>query len=157
MQTVSHCENETIDLGRRVGCLIDQPMLIFLSGTLGAGKTRFVQGLASGLDIDPRQITSPTFTLMVPHVGRLTLVHVDAYRIDDPRHADQLGLDDWLASGCVMVVEWPERILTSLPTPDLTVRLELIGAEQRRITIVTHSPTGDLIAGQSGRLSIGSH
>jgi tRNA threonylcarbamoyladenosine biosynthesis protein TsaE len=84
-----------------------------LHGDLGAGKTTFVQGLAEGLGIcEP--VVSPTFTLCRiyarPAPGGRSLVHLDAYRLEDPRQAEALLLEDFLESPYCLAVEWPERI-----------------------------------------------
>jgi tRNA threonylcarbamoyladenosine biosynthesis protein TsaE len=83
---------------------------VLLSGDLGAGKTAFVRGLASGLGIDPAEVSSPTFTLVQEYRGgRLLLHHVDLYRLG-PVEADDLGLDELAVSGGVTAVEWPDRL-----------------------------------------------
>ena len=77
-----------------------------------------------------------------PHTGRLTLLHVDAYRINDLDEADQLGIDDWLASGCVLLIEWAERIEQVLPQPDISIAIEHAGETARKLTISVHSKMG---------------
>lgn len=131
----SQSESETFVFGERLGKSIEGSLLIFLNGTLGAGKTRLVQAIASGLDIEPETVNSPTFTIMTPHEGRITLVHVDAYRINDLDEAEQLGLDDWIAEGCVMAIEWSERIAKVLPRPDLIIEIEQLEEHQRAFTL----------------------
>ena len=101
------------------------------------------QAIAAGLDIDPDTVNSPTFTIMVPHTGRLTLLHVDAYRIKDLDEADQLGIDDWVASGCVLLVEWAERIEDILQTPDLKIKIEHATDVQRQFNITANTPLGE--------------
>jgi tRNA threonylcarbamoyladenosine biosynthesis protein TsaE len=124
------------------GEALDEPMLIYLSGTLGAGKTRFVQAVAAGLGIDPGTVQSPTFTLMTPHTGRRTLVHVDAYRINDIDEVQQLGLDDWIQAGSIMMVEWAERIQSALPEPDLQVQIEHVNQTTRRFELCAETEIG---------------
>ena len=141
----SNSESETFEFGQKVGREIAEPVTIFLSGTLGAGKTRFVQALASGLEIDPATVNSPTFTIMVPHTGRLTLLHVDAYRIKDLDEAEQLGIDDWVEDGCVLVVEWAEKIEAILPVPDLIIQIQQIGESSRLFEIETKTDSGAVI------------
>ena len=80
------------------------------SGALGAGKTAFVRGLARGLDIDPDEVSSPTFTLLHEYGGgRLRLFHADLYRLGQGGAAD-LGLDDTRVREGVLAVEWPDRL-----------------------------------------------
>ncbi len=143
IEILSKNEEQTRTLGSQLGRAIQQPCIIFLEGTLGAGKTRLSQAIAAGLDIDPDTVNSPTFTIMVPHTGRLTLLHVDAYRIKDLDEADQLGIDDWVASGCVLLVEWAERIEDILPTPDLKIKIEHETDVQRQFNITANTPLGE--------------
>ena len=83
--------------------------VVLLSGDLGAGKTAFVRGLAAGLGIDPGEVSSPTFTLVQEYRGgRLTLYHVDLYRLQ-PEEVDDLGLDELTEAG-VTAIEWPDRL-----------------------------------------------
>ena len=105
---------------RLAGCLADGDLVV-LTGDLGAGKTCFTQGLARGLDIDG-PITSPTFTLVSEHRGRLALHHLDVYRLDHPDEALDLDLPELLERG-VTVIEWGERIAAVLPDDRLTVEL----------------------------------
>ena len=84
--------------------------VLLLSGALGAGKTAFVRGLARGLDIDPDEVSSPTFTLLHEYGGgRLRLFHADLYRLG-PGGAADLGLDDTRVQEGVLAVEWPDRL-----------------------------------------------
>lgn len=108
-----------VDLGRRAN-----PGVIVLEGTLGAGKTTFVKGLAEGLGFRaaPREAGSPTFVLAREYPGRLPLVHIDLYRLDSI--GPETG--DWLAETCdreaVVAVEWGERASAWLPKDHLRVR-----------------------------------
>jgi len=86
---------ETIDLGRRLGQLIDRPLVIALTGDLGAGKTALVKGIAEGLGVPPEcPVTSPTFTLVNEYDGRLRLFHVDLYRLAGSGDVADIGLED---------------------------------------------------------------
>jgi tRNA threonylcarbamoyladenosine biosynthesis protein TsaE len=95
--------------------------LILLTGDLGAGKTCFVQGFGEALGVTDR-ITSPTFTLISIHHGRLRLNHLDVYRLDDPLQILDLDLPE-LAEHGVTVIEWGEKIGPALPPDRLTVEL----------------------------------
>jgi len=108
--------------------------ILLLSGNLGAGKTAFVRGLAEGLGIDPREVSSPTFTLVHEYRGgRLTLYHVDLYRLDRAA-TDDLGLDELGVDDGVLAIEWPDRLTHSLAGAT-TVRIEIVDDTTRRISI----------------------
>jgi len=122
---------ETEALARRVGSALRGGEIILLEGPLGAGKTCFTRGLASGAGFDPEDISSPTFALMHVVSGRehpsRTLVHVDAYRLRDPAELDDLGWDAWLGHPCaITVIEWASRLSGALGEHErlITVTLE---------------------------------
>jgi tRNA threonylcarbamoyladenosine biosynthesis protein TsaE len=113
--------------------------VVALYGELGAGKTSFVQGLARGLGVPAeRRVGSPSFTLVNEHAGRLPLYHVDLYRIADERELDEIGLEEYLASGGVTVVEWFDRCPGAIPAARLDVRIEVSGARSRRLQARAH-------------------
>jgi len=108
--------------------------VILLSGDLGAGKTAFVRGLAEGLGIDPLEVSSPTFTLIQEYRGgRLTLYHIDLYRLS-PREVDDLGLDDLTSDGGIVAVEWPDR-WSRPPADAVAVAIRSTGEATREIAI----------------------
>lgn len=132
---VTTSEEETRFVASRLASDLPPGAVILLSGDLGAGKTVFVRGLASGLGIDPDEVTSPTFTLVHEYRGgRLPLVHVDLYRLDRAELED-IGLDTELAASGVLAVEWAER-LTRKPADSIAVTIADRGGEGRTITIV---------------------
>lgn len=98
---------------------VGRPLLVELSGPIGAGKTTLAQGIGAGLGIAER-ITSPTFALVHEHVsstGGPAFVHADLYRIEGDGAVRELALDEWLESGAIVAVEWPERAGNSLSEP----------------------------------------
>ncbi|MEZ4598661.1 MAG: tRNA (adenosine(37)-N6)-threonylcarbamoyltransferase complex ATPase subunit type 1 TsaE [Syntrophotaleaceae bacterium] len=102
--------DETRLLGRCLGEAIGQPMVVLLTGDLGAGKTCFAQGLARGLEVPEQEaIVSPTYTLMNPYQGRLALFHFDLYRLPENEDLAGLGFEEYLPGAGVAVVEWAER------------------------------------------------
>ena len=130
----THSESETAAVGRDLGVMLETESVVLLFGDLGAGKTAFVRGLAEGLSVSPADVTSPTFTLIQEYRGgRLPLLHVDLYRLDDPREIDDLGLDE-LGSGAVVAIEWAER-LPRPPADAIVVRIEYAGEDVRAISI----------------------
>ena len=134
----THSESETSVVGRDLGHTIERAAVVLLFGDLGAGKTAFVRGLAEGLGASATDVSSPTFTLIQEYRGgRLPLLHVDLYRLEDPREIDDLGLDE-LASGVVMAIEWADK-LSEPPHEAIRVRIEHAGDTARRITIDMHN------------------
>ena len=130
----THSEAETAAAGRDLAATLSAGDVVLLYGDLGAGKTAFVRGLAEGLEVPPADVSSPTFTLVQEYRGgRVPLVHVDLYRLDDSREIDDLGLDE-IAAGAVLTIEWAER-LPNPPEDAIRVSLEHAGEDQRRITI----------------------
>jgi tRNA threonylcarbamoyladenosine biosynthesis protein TsaE len=127
----------TMELGRKIGGLLGQGSVIALIGELGCGKTCFTKGLCAGLGIRGKQVTSPTFTLVNEYAGRLPVLHLDLYRIEDVRTALEAGLLDYLtrAERGVAIIEWADRVLPLLPESYLQVGLTIISARKRQITL----------------------
>ncbi|MCK5825439.1 MAG: tRNA (adenosine(37)-N6)-threonylcarbamoyltransferase complex ATPase subunit type 1 TsaE [Desulfuromusa sp.] len=138
---VSDGESQTLELGWRLGQLLQQSALVLLQGDLGAGKTVFARGVARGLGVDPQiPITSPTFTLMNHYHGRLDLYHFDLYRLSDPDELIELGFDDYAYGLGVTLIEWPEK-LANPETPGLWVDLKRIDDEHREIVFFQKGET----------------
>lgn len=111
----SRDEAGTRALGRELAAELAPDGVLLLSGDLGTGKTVLTQGLAEGLGIDPREVQSPTFTLIREHEGPGgRLVHVDLYRLE-PGETGALGIEELLAGPGVKVVEWAERLPFEVP------------------------------------------
>lgn len=130
---VTASEQETFAAGRRLAGSLAPGTFVLLHGDLGAGKTAFVRGLAAGLGADPGDVSSPTFVLIQHYQGRVPLTHVDLYRLDTGPAVDDLGLEE-LASGGVVAIEWAERLPRAL-AGSVTVKIEDLGGDQRRLTI----------------------
>jgi tRNA threonylcarbamoyladenosine biosynthesis protein TsaE len=127
-------EAETAACGRDLAATVAAGTVVLLVGDLGAGKTAFVRGMAQGLGIDPREVSSPTFTLVQEYRGgSQPLAHIDLYRLDDPREIEDLGIED-LEAGHVVAIEWAEK-LPRPPRHAVRVRIDQAGRSTRRITI----------------------
>ena len=107
---------------------------MLLRGDLGAGKTTFVKGIAEGLGIDPREVSSPTFVLIQEYRGPVTLYHVDLYRLEQAAAVEDLGLEDLTKEGGIAVIEWAERLPRSIPGA-IQVTFEDRGNNTRDITV----------------------
>lgn len=135
LDLISHSVAQTQRLGARLGELAQAGDVLCLEGELGSGKTCFVQGLGRGLGI-VEDISSPTFILANEHRGgRLTLYHLDAYRMDGAHEALSIGLDDYLASDGVCVIEWAEKIRAALPAERLWITFRHLGESKRGLLI----------------------
>lgn len=129
----SYGPQQTRRFGYQLGQIAEAGDLFLLSGPLGAGKTRFAQGLAGGLGIE-EPINSPTFTLVNEyHGGRLPFYHMDLYRLADDDDVATVGIDDYFDLDGVVVVEWPERGAGWLPDDALNVRLRYAENSHRMI------------------------
>jgi tRNA threonylcarbamoyladenosine biosynthesis protein TsaE len=136
---ITHDPNETFRLGKQLGEQLSGGEIVLINGPLGAGKTVFVKGLAAGLEIDPEEITSPSFTLVNPHTGRLSFYHIDLYRLDEGASAAHaVDLEELLTDErAVIVVEWAQRIGNyPLPPADVAqVSISGDGDEPRTIML----------------------
>ncbi len=129
---------ETFALGARIGYQLAGGEIILLDGALGAGKTIFAKGIASSLEIDTDEVTSPSFTLVNIHEGRLKLFHLDLYRLSEGASAAHaVDLDELLTDeSAVFIIEWAERMgRYPLPSPVYRVSITGDGDEPRDILI----------------------
>jgi tRNA threonylcarbamoyladenosine biosynthesis protein TsaE len=133
----SHDAEATFKLGKQLGAQLSGGEILLLDGPLGAGKTVFVKGIAAALDIDPEEVTSPSFTLVNPYAGgRLPFFHIDLYRLDKgAAAADAVDLEELLTDErAVVVIEWAER-LGQYPLPANVWRIAISGDGESRRSI----------------------
>jgi tRNA threonylcarbamoyladenosine biosynthesis protein TsaE len=125
---VSTSEQETFDLGVRIGEQLRGGEVLLLNGSLGAGKTVFAKGVAQAVDVDEDDVSSPSFTLVNPYQGRLLLYHIDLYRLDEgAAAAHAVDLDELLSDeDAVIIVEWAER-MGRYPLPPSSWRISITG------------------------------
>ncbi|TVQ32180.1 MAG: tRNA (adenosine(37)-N6)-threonylcarbamoyltransferase complex ATPase subunit type 1 TsaE [Phycisphaeraceae bacterium] len=137
-------EAQTIALGASVGRLLRPGDVVALRGDLGAGKTRFVRGVASGLGHSPDHVSSPTYVLMHEYIDPAhsapPLIHIDAYRLDSAGDLESLGWDVAVEGSAIVVIEWAERIEEALPAHALHITIDHIGEQERRIRIEGPDP-----------------
>jgi tRNA threonylcarbamoyladenosine biosynthesis protein TsaE len=130
----------TQDFGENLANELAGGEIIALRGVLGAGKTQLVKGLARGLGFTG-DVTSPTFTIIHEYQGgRLTLYHIDLYRIRSETEAVDLGLEEYLPGDGITVIEWPERIEHLLPPQTRHWELQVVSLTERVIRDVSASP-----------------
>jgi len=127
---ISNNEEETKQLAYSLGKLTQPGDVFLLEGDLGAGKTTFTKGLAKGLEIS-RTVNSPTFTIIKEYMGRLSLYHMDVYRVQDS--CEDLGFDEYFEGEGVCVVEWAKLIQDQLPENYAIITITREGDTKRRI------------------------
>lgn len=127
---------ETINLGKKLGELLQPNTVITLKGQLGAGKTTFTKGIALGMGIK-RIIKSPTFTIVREYNGPINLYHLDAYRLEGI--SEDIGFDEYFYSGSVAVVEWSEFIKDFLPNDLIEIEIIYISEEEREFVFAATS------------------
>jgi tRNA threonylcarbamoyladenosine biosynthesis protein TsaE len=124
--SISHSPADTAAVGEQWGRAAQSGLVIGLSGDLGAGKTQFVKGLARGLGIAAR-VQSPTYVLVNIYTGgRLTLFHLDLYRLDTPGQIAAAGLEEYLRPAGVTVIEWAERWLDEGRMQNAECRMQIV-------------------------------
>ena len=120
---ITNSSGETYELGRAMAGEAASGTIIALTGDLGAGKTVFAKGFASGLGVGDA-VTSPTFTILCEYEGdRLPLYHFDVYRIDDPEELWEIGFEEYLYGQGVCLIEWADKIMDELPDDTLIVEI----------------------------------
>ncbi len=135
-EVLSCSAEETIQTGRELAAELKPPVLVLLSGDLGAGKTMLAKGIVSGLGAArEEEVTSPTFTLVHVYRNGYTVYHVDLYRVEGFRDLETLGLEDLFADPAIVIVEWAERLSLRTDWPKISVHLEHLNGNSRRITV----------------------
>jgi tRNA threonylcarbamoyladenosine biosynthesis protein TsaE len=134
---ITHSAEETFELAYRIGESLTESTVFLLQGDLGAGKTVFAKGIAAGLEIDPAEVNSPTFTIVNQHEGRMRMYHLDLYRIEGGAdEMRELGLVEMLnEKNAVVVIEWPERLGSTLRDA-YQVKIFDRGGELRALSVV---------------------
>jgi tRNA threonylcarbamoyladenosine biosynthesis protein TsaE len=144
-EIVTRSSEETIQFGRELGKWLKPPVLVLLSGELGAGKTTLTKGIVSGAGAAREEdVTSPTFTLVHKYGSGKRIFHVDLYRISDFHDLETLGLEDVLSEPGVVIVEWPDRLKLRTDWPVVGIKLEHVEEDTRRIVI--YDRAGILVA-----------
>lgn len=134
MEFVTHSEEETVLLGKKLGEKLKKSDVVALDGTLAVGKTYFTKGIALGLKIQ-EEITSPTFTVISEYSGRLPLYHMDIYRLAGEEDFLNIGAEDMLYGNGVCVIEWSEKIREILPKNTISVKISINSNNSRSISI----------------------
>lgn len=142
-----HSEEETWAFAQRVAKRLRPGMVLALQGDLGAGKTTFMQGIGAALGVR-RPVTSPTFTLVVEYpTPHFLLVHMDLYRLTGPDDLLTIGYSEYLESGAVVAVEWPERAAELIPADAVRLTFMLTDEAQTRVIEVDGLPSEECDGG----------
>jgi tRNA threonylcarbamoyladenosine biosynthesis protein TsaE len=143
---------ETVELGLKLGRILQRGDSICLTGDLGTGKTAFTGGIARALGIS-EYITSPTFTIVNEYEGRLPLYHFDVYRIGDAEEMFETGYYEYINGNGVTVVEWSDLIKEILPNERIDVDIRKDNAEDADSRLITMEFYGERAAEYERRLS----
>lgn len=140
-------EQATVACGVRLGAALDSSVLdsavVFLEGTLGAGKTTFCRGVLRAMGHDG-PVKSPTYTLVEPYIlATGNLYHFDLYRLGDPEELAFIGIRDYFDEQAICLIEWPERGAGMLPVPDIRIHLDVAGTG-RTATLVSVTAKGEV-------------
>ena len=143
MEFITNSPIETEKVGEALGKVLKPGSILAYEGDLGAGKTAFTRGLARGLGYN-EPVTSPTYTIVNEYLGgRLPLFHFDMYRLASAEDLWDIGWEDYLERGGVCAVEWSENVREAMEDA-ITVRIEKLGEDSRRITIEGGEKFADL-------------
>lgn len=137
-------EEAMLEFGGRLACCCSPPLLIFLHGDLGAGKTTFVRGFLQGLGYSGK-VKSPSYNLVEAYeLPQKSIFHFDFYRIQDPQELDFIGIqDDWRPTA-IFLVEWPEKAAQLLPPVDLACHFEFAG-KGRKLRVDAKTASGEAV------------
>lgn len=136
-EIITHSAEETTRWGREFAAWLQPPVLVLLSGDLGSGKTTLTKGIVAGLGVaSEEEVTSPTFTLVHVYGNAKKVYHADLYRIESFHDFETLGLEDLFASPAVVILEWSERFPLKSSWPQMRVRLEHLGGDARRVSVL---------------------
>ncbi len=135
---LSTSPDDTFALGEKIGKRLKGNEILLLSGDLGAGKTLFTKGIARAIGIEPREVVSPSFTLMNQFRGKFLLFHVDLYRLGESIQGNLPEIDDYIEEG-VIVIEWAQYLDSSYfqLTYAVDIRFYVTAEDNRRIKIET--------------------
>jgi tRNA threonylcarbamoyladenosine biosynthesis protein TsaE len=133
---VTSSPEETWRIGEMLGSKLGPGDTVCLYGDLGAGKTSLTYGIALGLHVKERYITSPTFTFVNEYEGRVPFYHIDLYRLKGVEELEGIGFEEYIDSDGVTVIEWAERAEDALPDECLSVYLNYVDENKREIAFL---------------------
>lgn len=129
---ISDSSAMTFKFGSDFAATLQRGDILALSGDLGAGKTHFVKGLAKGLGFEGA-VTSPTFTLIHEYLGKLPIYHIDFYRLETIREAENIGLDEYLTPDGITAIEWANKFPELIPLDAKWIQFRILNNDVREI------------------------
>lgn len=134
-------EEEMLALGAHLAAALPAGFVMYLHGTLGAGKTTLTRGILRGFGHQGK-VKSPTYTLVEPYIlDSNTIYHFDLYRLRDPMELDYMGIQDYFTTTAICLVEWPDKGESQLPPADLDCYIEFMG-DAREVRFEAHTAKG---------------
>jgi tRNA threonylcarbamoyladenosine biosynthesis protein TsaE len=136
LKLISDSREQTLEVGRLIGAILERGDIVALIGELGSGKTCLTQGMAKGLGVEENvPVVSPTFTLINEYPGKIPLIHLDVYRLSGPRDLEDMGYEEYFEGGGIIVIEWAEKIRDILPAKTLFVSMRYIDENTREMIL----------------------
>ncbi|MGZ3494311.1 MAG: tRNA (adenosine(37)-N6)-threonylcarbamoyltransferase complex ATPase subunit type 1 TsaE [Thermodesulfobacteriota bacterium] len=133
----SKSTSQTIRLGKSIGSRLRAGDVVALSGELGAGKTHFIKGLATGAGVGKSTyVSSPSFTLINEYPGEVPFYHIDLFRLENQKEAEGLGLEDYFQGRGITAIEWADKIPRLLPKEMLSIHIVYTGKNTRSIKMI---------------------
>jgi len=129
--------SETIRMGKTIGSLLQPGDVVALVGELGTGKTQFIKGLAEGVGVGkPTYVSSPSFTLINEYPGTVPFYHIDLFRLESEKEAEELGLEEYFQGEGITAIEWADKIPSLLPEENLWIHIHYTGKNTRSLEII---------------------
>ena len=137
VQIISNSVEKTLEIGKKIGELLEPEKVVCFTGPLGSGKTTLIKGIAAGLGAaSPSRVNSPTFVMVNEYQGRLAIFHIDAYRINSIAEFVALGFEEFIGHDSVVLIEWADKVAPALKSLDcINIQMRHNGSESRIISV----------------------
>jgi tRNA threonylcarbamoyladenosine biosynthesis protein TsaE len=142
IKLLSRSENQTLEIGNEIGAGLTAGDAVALSGVLGSGKSVLARGILRALGVEG-EIPSPSFIIVASYEARLPANHIDLYRLEGAGEAQGIGIDDYLYSGSVNVIEWAEKLAGMLPPTRIDITIDVRPEPEERL--ITIRPADDCL------------
>lgn len=142
LQFTLNSEIDALGFGNQLAKIVEPGTVIYLNGTLGAGKTTITRGFLQGLGFNGK-VKSPTYTLVEPYdINGMPIYHFDFYRLQDANELENIGVRDYFSGNGICIIEWPDKAFPLLPPADITCDISFANTS-RVITLQAHSKKGE--------------